>query len=43
MEEDEITEKLDLWEDEDFLNELDRRMEELESGMVKGITWDDLE
>ena len=32
-----VLENVDLWEDEDFLNELDRRMEELESGKVKGI------
>jgi putative addiction module component (TIGR02574 family) len=42
MVEDEIAERLDLWEDEGFLDELDRRMEELESGKVKGITLDEL-
>jgi hypothetical protein len=36
--ESEIAEKLDLWDDEDFINELDRRIEELESGKVKGIS-----
>jgi len=42
MVEDEIAERLDLWEDEDFLNELDRRTEELESGKIKGITLEEL-
>lgn len=42
MVENEIMENLDLWEDEEFLNELDRRMEELQSGKVKGVTLDEL-
>ena len=29
---------LDIWEDEGFLNELDRRMNELKSGKVKPVT-----
>ncbi|MGN6293133.1 MAG: hypothetical protein ACTHMV_10350 [Chitinophagaceae bacterium] len=30
------------WEDKDFVKELDRRSEELESGKVKGLTFDEL-
>ena len=39
MVEGEITEKLNLWEDPAFLNELDQRLAEYESGKVKGSTW----
>ena len=42
MVEDEIIEKLDLWKDKDFVAELDRRIEELESGKVKGITMEEM-
>lgn len=31
------------WKDKDFIKELDKRTEELESGKVKGITLDELE
>ena len=40
MVEDEIIEELDLWEDEGFLNELNRRLETYESGEVKGVSWE---
>ena len=40
--ENEIMENLDLWEDEEFLAELDRRTEELESGKVKGVSLEEL-
>jgi len=39
MEDEEIPQNQDIWEDEGFLKELDRRFEELESGKVKGSTW----
>jgi putative addiction module component (TIGR02574 family) len=42
MVEDEIIEHFDLWKDKDFIKELDRRIEELESGKVKGSTWDEV-
>lgn len=42
MVEDEIIEKNDLWEDEAFVNEMNRRLEELESGKVKGVSWEEL-
>ncbi len=31
-----------LWKDEGFVTELDKRMEELESGKVKGYTWEEV-
>jgi len=40
--ENEIIEELDLWEDEAFLEELERRIDSLESGEEKGISWDDV-
>ena len=33
---------VDIWEDEDFVNEMDRRTKELESGKVKGYSWDEV-
>ena len=42
MVEDEIIEKLDLWKDKDFVAELDRRIEELESGKIKGVTMEEM-
>lgn len=32
----------DIWEDEAFVKELDRRTKELESGKVKGYSWDEV-
>jgi len=40
MVEDDIIERLDLWEDKDFLKELDQRIGELEAGKVTGSTWE---
>jgi putative addiction module component (TIGR02574 family) len=40
MVEDDIIERLDLWEDKDFLKELDRRIEDVETGKVTGSTWE---
>jgi putative addiction module component (TIGR02574 family) len=40
MVEDDIIERLDLWEDKDFLKEIDRRIEEIETGKVTGSTWE---
>ncbi|TSJ40341.1 addiction module protein [Mucilaginibacter corticis] len=42
MIEDGVMENVGIWEDEEFLNELDRRMDELESGKVKGVTLEEL-
>jgi hypothetical protein len=35
-------EKVNSWEDEDFLDELDRRKAEFESGKVRGSTWEEI-
>ena len=40
MVEDEIVEELDLWEDMDFLNELNDRLERFESGETKSVSVD---
>lgn len=39
MVEGEIIEELNLWEDPAFMNELDQRLAEYESGNVKGSIW----
>jgi putative addiction module component (TIGR02574 family) len=35
-----VKEKYDHWDDPQFVKEMDRRMEELDSGKVKGIPWE---
>jgi hypothetical protein len=35
----EITEELNLWDDPAFVDELDKRLAEFESGNVNGSTW----
>ena len=42
MVEGEISEELNLWDDPAFLNELDQRLAEYESGKVKGSTWSEV-
>lgn len=42
MVEDEIIDRLDLWENQAFLKELDKRISELESGKVKGVTLEEI-
>ena len=32
----------DIWDDKDFVKEMDRRTKELESGKVKGYSWDEV-
>ncbi len=32
----------DIWEDKAFVKELDKRTKELESGKVKGYSWDEV-
>jgi len=39
MVEGEIANELNLWDDPAFLNELDQRLAEYESGKLKGSTW----
>lgn len=36
-------EEYDRWKDKDFVAEMDRRSKELESGKVKGLTWQEVE
>lgn len=38
--ENEIEESYDHWEDEEFLAEIKKRLDEFESGKVKGISWE---
>ena len=40
--EDQAAEKHDHWEDEDFVNEINQRISDYESGKVKGIPWEDV-
>ena len=32
----------DIWDDKDFVKEMDRRTKDLESGKVKGYSWDEV-
>ncbi len=41
--EDQIAEKYDQWEDKEFLNELNQRTKDFESGKVKGIAWEEIQ
>lgn len=41
MEQD-IKSHTDIWEDEDFINELDRRKEAFLNGTSKGYTWEEV-
>ena len=38
----EITEKLNWWEDEEFVKELDQRVEDYESGKTKAVSWEQI-
>jgi len=40
--EDEMAEKYDPWEDEGFLKELKSRIDDIESGRVEGISWEEV-
>lgn len=42
MVEEEIIERLDLWEDQAFVKELDKRMADLESGKIKCSTLEEI-
>jgi putative addiction module component len=33
---------IDVWQDETFVKELDKRTRELETGKVKGYSWDEV-
>lgn len=42
MVEEEINERINLWEDKDFLNEIDMRLDGYESGNVKTSSWEEV-
>lgn len=42
MLEEEIVENYNYWNDKDCIEELIKRFEELKSGKVKGILWEDV-
>jgi len=42
MVEDEIAEKFDHWQDQEFVNEMNRRIRDYESGNVKCSTWEEI-
>lgn len=42
MVEQDIVEKYDLWEDEEFLNEMNDRLKKYESGSVVCSSWDEV-
>ena len=42
MVEDEIVEELDLWQDKDFLAELKSRIDDIESGIDEGMSWEEV-
>lgn len=37
-----VKKKYDHWDDPEFVKEMDRRVEEFESGKVKGIPWEEV-
>lgn len=39
----EIVEHLDLWEDKDFLNEMESRVDDYESGKEEAISWEEVQ
>ena len=41
--EDELEESLDLmWNDDDFVKELEKRSDEIKTGKVRGVSWDEI-
>ena len=40
--EDEIAEKYDPWEDEDFVKELKSRLDDIENGNDEGLSWEEV-
>jgi putative addiction module component (TIGR02574 family) len=40
--EDQIAEKYDHWEDEDFLKELKSRLDDIENGNDEGLSWEEV-
>ncbi len=42
MVEEEINDQVNLWEDKNFLKEIDMRLNEYEQGKVKTSTWEEV-
>jgi putative addiction module component (TIGR02574 family) len=42
MENDNLLDEIDPWEDEAFLKELQSRIDDIESGKTKGISWEEV-
>lgn len=42
MEKDDIINQIDPWENEAFLKELKSRIDDIESGKTKGISWEEV-
>lgn len=42
MEKDDIINQIDPWEDEAFLKELKSRIDDIESGKTKSISWEEV-
>lgn len=40
--EDQMSSEYDHWKDEAFVNEIDKRLNDFESGRVKGIPWEEV-
>jgi putative addiction module component (TIGR02574 family) len=40
--EDQLAEKYDHWEDEEFLKELKSRLDDIESGNDEGLSWEEV-
>lgn len=39
----EVKKKYDHWDDPEFVKEMDRRMEDFDSGNDKGVPWDEVQ
>ena len=39
----EVKKKYDHWDDPEFVKEMDRRMEDLETGKDKGVSWEEVQ
>jgi len=42
MVEDEINQKHDPWEDPEYVKMLDKRVDDIKTGKVKGVSWEEI-
>ncbi|WP_316812919.1 addiction module protein [Pedobacter heparinus] len=42
MVEDEINQKYDPWEDPEYVKMLDKRVDDIKTGKVKGVSWEEV-